>query len=44
MFGDLHDPNSHLSIFLRQRRFRVLKPEMGTQPRCFYVDLDGEVV
>ena len=44
MFGDLHDPDSHLSIFLRQRRFRVLKPEMGTRPKCYYVDLDLEVV
>jgi tetrathionate reductase subunit B len=44
MFGDLHDPNSHLSIFLRQRRFRVLKPEMGTHPKCYYVDLDLEVI
>lgn len=44
MFGDLHDPNGHLSIFLKQRRFRVLRPEMGTRPKCYYVDLDGEVV
>ena len=44
MFGDLHDPDSHLSIFLRQRRFRVLKPEMGTHPKCYYVDLDLEVI
>lgn len=44
MFGDLHDPTSHLSIFLKQRRFRVLKPEMGTHPKCYYVDLDLEVI
>ena len=44
MFGDLHDPNSHLSIFLKQRKYRVLKPEMGTHPKCYYVDLDLEVV
>lgn len=44
MFGDLHDPASHLSVFLKQRKFRVLKPEMGTQPKCYYVDLDLEVV
>ncbi len=44
MFGDLHDPKSHLSIFLRQRRYRVLKPEMGTHPKCYYTDLDLEVI
>ena len=44
MFGDLHDPTSHLSVFLKQRKFRVLKPEMGTHPKCYYVDLDLEVV
>lgn len=44
MFGDLHDPDSHLSVFLRQRRYRVLKPEMGTHPKCYYTDLDLEVI
>jgi Fe-S-cluster-containing dehydrogenase component len=44
MFGDLHDPLSHLSIFMKQRRYRVLKPEMGTKPKCYYVDLDIEVI
>jgi len=44
MFGDLHDPLSHLSVFMKQRRFRVLKPEMGTRPKCYYVDLDLEVI
>lgn len=44
MFGDLHDPHSHLSVFMKQRRYRVLKPEMGTKPKCYYVDLDLEVI
>ncbi|MCE9616682.1 MAG: 4Fe-4S dicluster domain-containing protein [Lentisphaerae bacterium] len=44
IFGDLHDPESRLSTMLKQRRYRVLKPEMGTHPKCYYLDLDFEVV
>lgn len=44
IFGDLNDPKSPLSQLLRQRRFRVLKPEMGTHPKAYYIGLDQEVV
>lgn len=44
VFGDLNDPESELSMLLKQRRFRVLKPEMGTHPKCYYQGLDQEVV
>lgn len=44
IFGDLRDPASRLSTILRQRRFSVLKPEMGTHPKCYYIGLDQEVV
>jgi Fe-S-cluster-containing dehydrogenase component len=44
IFGDLKDPASRLSTILRQRRFSVLKPEMGTHPKCYYIGLDQEVV
>lgn len=44
MYGDLKDPHSRLSTILRQGRFRLLKPEMGTHPKCFYLGLDREVV
>lgn len=44
IFGDLNDPKSRLSILLEQRRYRVLKPDMGTHPRCYYLDLDFEVI
>ena len=44
MFGDLNDPEDPLSIALKQRRFRLLKPEMGTHPKCYYLELDFEVV
>jgi tetrathionate reductase subunit B len=44
IFGDLADPKSRISIILRQKRQRVLKPEMGTHPCCYYLGLDREVV
>ena len=44
IYGDLRDPRSELSVLLRQRRFRLLKPEMGTHPKCYYIGLDREVI
>jgi len=44
LFGDLNDPHGMLTTVLSQRRYRVLKPEMGTHPKCFYLGLDREVV
>jgi tetrathionate reductase subunit B len=44
IFGDLNDPKSRLSVLLRQRSYRLLKPEMGTHPKCYYLGLDREVV
>ena len=44
LFGDLRDERGELSTLLRQRRFRLLKPEMGTHPKCYYIGLDREVV
>jgi Fe-S-cluster-containing dehydrogenase component len=44
IFGDLNDPTSRISVLLKQRRYRLLKPEMGTHPKCYYLDLENEVV
>lgn len=44
IFGDLNEPESPISKFLRDNRVRVLKPEMGTKPTVYYVGLDKEVV
>ena len=44
IYGDLNDPHSKLSILLRQRGYRLLKPELGTHPKCYYLGLDREVV
>lgn len=44
IFGDLNDPRSRLSVLMTQRPYRLLKPEMGTHPKCYYLGLDREVV
>lgn len=44
LFGDLKDPQSKISTLLKQRRYRVLKPAMGTHPKCYYKGLDREVI
>jgi Fe-S-cluster-containing dehydrogenase component len=44
MYGDLNDPSDRLSVLLRQRRYRLLRPEMGTHPKCYYLGLDREVI
>ncbi|MDA8095111.1 MAG: 4Fe-4S dicluster domain-containing protein [Betaproteobacteria bacterium] len=41
--GDLKDPNSDVSVFIRENRVQVLKPEMGNQPNVFYVGLNKDV-
>jgi len=43
IFGDMNDPNSEVSRMLSTNAVHVLKPEMGTNPRVFYVggDLDA---
>lgn len=44
IIGDLKNINDPIHILLRERRFSVLKPEMGTNPKCYYIGLDMEVV
>ncbi len=43
MYGNLADYHSELHQILRERRYRLIKPEMGTEPQCFYIGLDKEV-
>lgn len=43
VFGDRNDPQSPVSLFLRNHRVHVLKPETGNAPNVFYVGIDGEV-
>jgi tetrathionate reductase subunit B len=44
VFGDLNDKQSPVSLFIRNNRVQVLRPETGNAPNVFYVGLDKEVV
>ena len=44
IFGDRNDPESPISLFLRNNHVQVLKPEMGNAPNVFYKGTDKEVV
>jgi Fe-S-cluster-containing dehydrogenase component len=43
VFGDRNDKQSPISLFIRNNRVQVLKPETGNAPNVFYVGLDKEV-
>ncbi|MBI4700891.1 MAG: 4Fe-4S dicluster domain-containing protein [Deltaproteobacteria bacterium] len=43
LFGDLKNPRDPLRRILRQRRYTLLRPELGTHPKCYYLGLDLEV-
>jgi Fe-S-cluster-containing dehydrogenase component len=39
IFGDINDPNSEVSRILRTEKIYLLKPEIGTEPQTFYLNL-----
>lgn len=43
IYGNLKDPDSRIRHILHQRRYGLLKPDMGTNPKCYYIGLDLEV-
>jgi len=43
LFGDLQDPGSEVTEVFKRDRWMVLRPEMNTDPYCFYVGLPREV-
>ncbi|MGZ5113035.1 MAG: 4Fe-4S dicluster domain-containing protein [Usitatibacter sp.] len=43
VFGDLNEKQSPISLFVRNNRVQVLRPETGNAPNVFYVGIDKEV-
>ncbi|MCG3198892.1 MAG: 4Fe-4S dicluster domain-containing protein [Candidatus Omnitrophica bacterium] len=43
LHGNLKDPKSRIRAVLHERRYSLLKPDMGTNPKCYYIGLDMEV-
>ena len=44
VFGDRRDKQSPISLFIRNNRVQVLRPESGNAPNVFYVGIDKEVL
>jgi tetrathionate reductase subunit B len=44
VFGDLNDPESGVSKLLAKHPVNTLMPEVGTDPKIYYINLDGELV
>jgi Fe-S-cluster-containing dehydrogenase component len=42
--GNLKEPDSPILAVLHARRYSILKPEMATNPKCYYIGLDLEVI
>ena len=42
-FGDLKDENSEVKKIIDEERINLLKPDLGTKPKVFYIGLDREV-
>jgi len=43
IFGDRNDQQSPISLFIRNNRVQVLKPETGNEPNVYYVGIDKAV-
>lgn len=43
VFGDLRDPQSQVRKILAEKRISVLKPDLGTEPKVYYVGLEKGV-
>jgi len=44
IFGDRDDRQSPISLFIRNNRVQVLKPETGNEPNVYYVGIDKAVL
>ncbi len=43
VFGDLWDPESPVRKILAERRIYVLKPDLGTEPKVYYIGFEKGV-
>lgn len=43
IFGDLRDPESPVVKMLREKRVYTLKPELGTEPKVYYIGFEKGV-
>ncbi len=43
LFGDLRDPKSQVSKVLKEKRSYVLKPDLGTEPKVYYIGFEKGV-
>ena len=43
VFGDLRDPESPVVKMLREKRVYTLKPELGTEPKVYYIGFEKGV-
>ena len=43
-FGDLNDPNADIARLISTSTVQVMKPEMGTYPQAYYVEMDVDIV
>lgn len=41
--GNLLDPKSRIRQILKEGRYKLIKAELGTNPKCYYLGLDQEV-
>lgn len=44
IFGDLHDPESEIAKLIAGSSVARVKPDMGTDPKVYYIGLDEEAV
>lgn len=44
MFGDLNDPKEQITRLIATNSTGVIKPEMGTDPHAFYINLEQAAV